>query len=111
MVTLAPVLIRDMGGAGVLLTPKVKKLLAQLWPEPQALGYFQDALMKRYLEGRNEIHLWYVVGALAGVGNLLSHTGNGYAREPETALLEEVGHGYSHAGLVYEQLYRWFSYA
>jgi hypothetical protein len=45
------------------------------------------------------------------VGNLLSHAGNGYAREPEMTLLEEVGHGYSHAGLVYEQLYCWFSYA
>src|SRR3712207_3565674 len=73
VVGLPPVLVGYVSGHLVLLAPEVEQLLPQLRPPWEPLGHLQGALVKRDLQGRDEILLGDGV-LLGGVAVDLSRT-------------------------------------
>src|SRR5215203_7326970 len=103
VVRLPPVLVGYVRGRPVLLAPEVEQFLPELRPPFKPLGHLQGALVKRDLQGCDEILLrdGVLLGAVAV--DLLAKTGDGDGDVVEAPLLQEVRDGHPYARLIYDE--------
>src|SRR5215208_6527593 len=86
VVWLPPVLVGYVRGHLVLLAPEVEEFLPELGPSLQPLRHLQGALVKRDLQSRDEVLLWYGILARAVAAYPLPESRDGHLDEFQAPL-------------------------